>query len=394
MKKTAFSDRTYVSIFGNTNTGKSALFNALLGQDMAVVSEKSGTTTDPVIKSMELIGYGPIILTDTAGMGDTSDIGGKRMEKTRKIMDRTDFAIYAEDSANVDEDAYVRIKSELDKRSIKSIRVFTKADLSEKSTCSCGTSVYTSVYDGKSIEKLLRILAERLKENAAEEETMIGGLLPEGATAVLVIPIDSEAPHGRLILPQVRLIRDCLDHGIKAVCVRETELDGIFDEIKNIDAVITDSQIFKRVAELVPERIKLTSFSILLAAVKGDIKVFSEGAAAVERLRDGSRILMAEACTHSSSHEDIGRVKIPQLLKKYTGKDLIFEYGIGYDFPNEPEKYDMVIHCGGCMINSQSMKRRLERCVSAGVPITNYGTVIAYINGILERSTAIFRTDR
>lgn len=389
MENTPLAFRTHISIFGNTNAGKSALFNAMLGQDAVIVSEKHGTTTDPVTKAMELIPYGPIALTDTAGFGDCSEIGEKRMQKTEKILSRTDFAIYAAPCGEFDKNAYERACRLFAEKKIPHFLVFTKSDLGGDFSKEYPDSVSVSVYDEKSIAHLKAILTEKLPKSEADE-TMIGNLVPRGSTVIAVIPIDSEAPKGRLILPQVKFLRDCLDHGIKAVVVRDTELAEALDEIKNIDLVVTDSQAFKQVSAIVPEDIRLTSFSILTANLKGDLKTFADGASAIESLRNGSRILMAEACTHNSSHEDIGRVKIPNMLKKYTGKQLEFDFYTHHDFPKNISEYDLVIHCGGCMINSKSMCGRIDFCAQNNVPITNYGVVIAYVNGILDRSKEIF----
>jgi [FeFe] hydrogenase H-cluster maturation GTPase HydF len=392
MEKTPFSMRTHVSIFGNTNAGKSALFNKLLNQDMSIVSEKSGTTTDPVTKAMELIPFGPVALTDTAGLGDKTQIGEKREEKTRKILDRTDFAVYAADVSDFDEAAYEEFKSETEKRNIEHMLVFTKSDLmSGKYLDRYPNAAEVSVYDEDSIEKLRNLLSQRLSQSDESKDTMIGGLLEKGSTVVLVIPIDSEAPKGRIILPQVQLLRDCLDHGMKAVCVRDSELKQTLDELKRVDLVVTDSQAFKTVSEIVPQNIMLTSFSMMTASLKGDLGIFVRGAEKIESLHDGSRILMAEACTHNISHEDIGRKKIPFLLRKYTGKDLQFDYCVYQDFPDKLNEYDLVIHCGGCMINARTMKNRVLYCERAGVAITNYGVVLAYVNGILDRSIKIFK---
>lgn len=392
MEGTPLAFRTHVSIFGNTNAGKSSLFNSLIGQDMAIVSEVRGTTTDPVTKAMELLPYGPIALTDTAGMGDVTEIGGMRAEKTQKVLNKTDFAIYAADCTDFDDAAYKRAADSFNRLKIGHILVFTKSD---KADCTQLLHDYpdalaVSVHDGKTIELLRDKLIEKLSEKGDGEQTMIGDLLPPGATVVLVIPIDSEAPKGRIILPQVQFLRDCLDHGIKAVCVRDTELKETLEELNHVDLVVTDSQAFKFVSEVVPHSIKLTSFSMMMANLKGDLPSLIKGADAIENLEDGSRILMAEACTHNVSHDDIGRIKIPALLKKYTGKDLKFEYYVHQDFPANLSEYDLVIHCGGCMINSRSMINRIEFCREAGVPITNYGVVLAYVNGITERSREIF----
>lgn len=390
MEKTPIAFRTHISIFGNTNAGKSSLFNAVIGQDMAIVSEKSGTTTDPVTKAMELLPYGPIALTDTAGLSDESDIGESRMKKTRKILEITDLALYAASCNDFNKKDYEEFLLEIKKKKIPHILVFTKSDLIADKDFEYPDGIFVSVKDKDSIEALKKKIIEILSKTAPEEQTMIGDLLPKGSTVVMVVPIDSEAPKGRLILPQVQLIRDCLDHGMKSIVVRDTELKEALEEFKRIDLVVTDSQAFDFVSSVVPKNIKLTSFSMLMAKMKGDINSFIFGARAIEGLNDGSRILMAEACTHNTSHEDIGRVKIPRLLKRYTGKNLIFDFYAHQDFPENITDYDLVIHCGGCMINSRSMANRIEFCTENGVPITNYGVVLAYVNGITNRACEIF----
>lgn len=392
MEKTPLAFRTHVSIFGNTNAGKSSLFNKLIGQDMVIVSPEKGTTTDPVTKAMELLPYGPIALTDTAGLSDYSDIGEKRMAKTEKTLEKTDFAIYAAAADDFDAAAYEDMKKQFDKKHIPYLLVFTKSDLGTGDLKKkYPEAVFISVNDDTSIDNLRAVLLEKLSQIKSEDTTMIGGLLPEGSTIIMVVPIDSEAPKGRIILPQVQFLRDCLDHGMKTIVVRDTELEETLKEQKKVDLVVTDSQAFKFVSQVVPENIMLTSFSMMMASIKGDLKKLIAGADAIKNLKDGSKILMAEACTHNSSHEDIGRVKIPKLLQKFTGKKLEFEYYVHQDFPKDLSAYDLVVHCGGCMINSRSMNNRIEFCVENNVPITNYGVVLACVNGILDRSTEIFR---
>lgn len=391
MEKTPIAFRTHVSVFGNTNSGKSALFNALIGQDMVIVSDTKGTTTDPVTKAMELLPYGPIALTDTAGLGDTSDMGEARMSKTRKILERTDFAVYAADCTAFNADDYANAKAMFDAKHIGHLLVFTKADLGISDLKDkYPDAVFVSVADRSSIEALKSVLNARLSAISPSDPTMIGDLLPAGSTVILVIPIDTEAPKGRIILPQVQFLRDCLDHGIKSIVVRDTELEATLAEFADIDLVVTDSQAFKFVSSVVPENIMLTSFSMMMAKMKGDLNSFIKGAEAIENLRDGSRILMAEACTHNVSHEDIGKIKIPRLLRNYTKKELSFDYSVFHDFPDNVNAYDLVIHCGGCMINSRAMCNRIAFCEEHNVPITNYGVVLAYVNGILERSRKVF----
>lgn len=390
MEKTPIAFRTHVSVFGEVNAGKSSLFNALIGQDMMIVSEKRGTTTDPVTKAMELIPYGPIALTDTAGLGDATALGDKRAEKTEQILDKTDFAIYVADSGAFDKEAYERAVSEFNKRKIAHMLVFTKSDTAAPPE-NYADAAAVSVYDKQSIENLKNELQKRLSAARPKENTMLGGLLPDGSTVLHIIPIDSEAPKGRIILPQVQLLRDCLDHGMKSIVVRDTELeDAIARYGDSIDLAVTDSQAFKFVASVVPEKIMLTSYSMLMARMKGDISALIKGAEGIGRLKDGSRILMAEACTHNTSHEDIGRVKIPRLLRAKTGKALEFDYYAYHDFPGNLADYDLIIHCGGCMINSRAMINRIRFAADAGVPITNYGVVIAYANGILDRAKQLF----
>lgn len=392
MEKTPLAFRTHVSIFGNTNAGKSSLFNKLIGQDMVIVSPEKGTTTDPVTKAMELLPYGPIALTDTAGLSDYSNIGEKRMAKTEKTLEKTDFAIYAAAADDFDAAAYEDMKKQFDKKHIPYLLVFTKSDLGTGDlSVKYPEAVFISVNDDASIDNLRSVLLEKLSQIKSEDATMIGNLLPEGSTIIMVVPIDSEAPKGRIILPQVQFLRDCLDHGMKTIVVRDTELEETLKEQKKVDLVVTDSQAFKFVSQVVPENIPLTSFSMMMASIKGDLKKLIAGIDAIKNLKDGSKILMAEACTHNSSHEDIGRVKIPKLLQKFIGKRLEFEYYVHQDFPKDLSAYDLVIHCGGCMINSRSMNNRIEFCEENNVPITNYGVVLAYVNGILDRSTEIFR---
>lgn len=391
---TPLAFRTHVSIFGNTNAGKSTLFNLLTGQNMMIVSEQPGTTTDPVTKALELLPYGPIALTDTAGLGDTSAIGEDRMAKTNQVLDRTDFALYTAAIPSFDAALYSQSKERFSQKKIGHLLVFTKCDQSPKKAkqlqAAYPNAVFVSSSDPHSIETLRQRLIQELSVRKPEERTMIGGLLPSGSAVFMVVPIDSEAPKGRLILPQVQFLRDCLDHGLKTTVVRDSELADTLASFPAPDLVVTDSQAFKKVAEIVPEPLLLTSFSMLMARMKGDLDALIAGCDAISQLEDGDKVLMAEACTHNSSHEDIGRVKIPRLLKKHTGKQLLFDYSIHHDFPENIQDYKLVIHCGGCMISSRSMNRRIDFCTENGVPITNYGVVLAYANGILPRCRKIF----
>lgn len=388
MEKTPVSLRKHIAIFGQTNAGKSTLFNAILGQDMSIVSKVSGTTTDPVIKAMELIPYGPVTLIDTAGLGDATELGEQRIKKTKDILMRTDLVLYVRD-INSDN------QEDFDFGETAKIKVYTKCDIADKGRIEevkkideNAVFVYEHSEDGLKVLKG-RMVAE-LKKQENDDETLLGDIVPANGTVVLVVPIDDAAPKGRLILPQVQTIRDCLDHNIKSVVTNVEMLAETLSELKSVDLVVTDSQAFHQVSEIVPEDIDLTSFSMLLANQKGRINQQIEGTKAIAKLCDGDEILMLESCTHSTTHEDIGKVKIPALLQKKTGKKLNFTHISGYDFPEDIEKYNLVIQCGGCMINKRTIQNRLALFEEKGIPVTNYGVILAYLNGILDRASKVF----
>lgn len=394
MNNTPQSNRLHIAIFGETNSGKSSLFNAILGTDMAIVSDVSGTTTDPVSKSMELIPYGPIVLIDTAGINDKSLLGNTRMEKTRAVLDRTDFGIYAIDVNNHDIAEFRIIENEFNSRKIPYIVVFTKKDTVGEITMDSFKGLFPNSYsvsasDAESVAKLKSYLAKELKKLDKNNDTLVGDLVPRGGVVVMVIPIDSEAPKGRIILPQVQVLRDCLDHGIRCNVTTETELSKVLEESKRVDLVITDSQAFKLVSQIVPKEIPLTGFSILMARQKGDIKTLINNTKAIANLKDSSKVLIAEVCTHTKNHEDIGQVKIPGGLEQVTGKKLDFTFINGRDYPKNIEDYDLIIHCGGCMITPKEMGNRMNKAAKHKVPITNYGLALAYITGIFDRSIEI-----
>ena len=395
MNTTPNANRKHIGIYGNTNSGKSSLMNKILGQDISLVSNVEGTTTDPVQKAMELIPFGPVLLIDTAGLEDKSQLGEIRVKKSFEYLKRLDFAIYVVDGKNLDVDTYKKWKREANKYNIKHMVVVNKLDrLSDDERSNINNifdkPLFISAKNNENIDKLKDELIKSLEEDE-EDKPIVGDLLPYGSNVVLVVPIDSEAPKGRIILPQVQVIRDCLDHGIKTYVVRDTELEEALKEIKNIDLVITDSQAFKEVDKIVPKEINLTSFSILFARQKGELGDFLEGANKLKDLKPGNKILICESCTHNVSHEDIGRVKIPRMLTKIAGGELNLEYKVGYDFDEDVEKYDMVIHCGACMVNRKSVINKINLCKEKNVPITNYGLVIAYFTGILDRSVEIFK---
>lgn len=395
MNTTPNANRKHIGIYGNTNSGKSSLMNKILGQDISLVSNVEGTTTDPVQKAMELIPFGPILLIDTAGLEDKSQLGEIRVRKSLDYLKRLDFAIYVVDGKNLDIDTYKKWKREANKYNIKHMVVVNKLDrLSEDEIYNINNifdnPLFISAIKNENLDKLKEELIKNLEQDE-EDKPIVGDLLSYGSTVILVVPIDSEAPKGRIILPQVQVIRDCLDHGIKTYVVRDTELEEALKEIKNVDLVITDSQAFKEVDKIVPKNVNLTSFSILFARQKGELSDFLDGANKLKDLKPGDNILICESCTHNISHEDIGRVKIPRMLNKIAGGDLNLEYKVGYDFNEDVEKYDMVIHCGACMVNRKSVINKINLCKEKNIPITNYGLVIAYFTGILDRSVEIFK---
>lgn len=394
MNTTPNANRKHIGIYGNTNSGKSSLMNKILGQDISLVSNVEGTTTDPVQKAMELIPFGPVLLIDTAGLEDKTELGEIRVKKSFEFLKRLDFAIYVVDGKNLDIDTYKKWKREANKYNINYIVVVNKLDRLNDDEINNINNIFDnplfiSAKKNENIDKLKDELIKYLEQDE-EDKPIVGDLLPYGSNVVLVVPIDSEAPKGRIILPQVQVIRDCLDHGIKTYVVRDTELEEALKEIKNVDLVITDSQAFKEVDKIVPKEINLTSFSILFARQKGELSDFLEGANKLKDLKSGDKILICESCTHNISHEDIGRVKIPRMLNKIAGGELNLEYKVGYDFNEDVETYDMVIHCGACMVNRKSVINKINLCKEKNVPITNYGLVIAYFTGILDRSIEIF----
>lgn len=395
MNSTPNSNRKHIGIYGNTNSGKSSLMNAILGQDISLVSSIEGTTTDPVQKAMELIPFGPVLLIDTAGLEDRTELGFKRIKKSYEFLKRVDFSLYVIDAKNPDLDTYKVWKREATKYNVEHIVVINKIDtVSDEKIDNLVKNfndyVLVSTKDKYGIDNLKNKIINNL-ENGEEEKPIVGDLLEYGSKVVLVVPIDSEAPKGRIILPQVQVIRDCLDHGIKTYVVRDTELEEAIKDLKDIDLVITDSQAFKDVDTILPKDLKLTSFSILFARQKGELDDFLEGTKKLDTLKPNDKILICESCTHNISHEDIGRVKIPNMLRKIAGGDLNIDYMVGYDFKENLEDYDLVIHCGACMVNRKSVLNKINLCKEKNIPITNYGMVIAYFTGILERSVEIFK---
>lgn len=395
MNSTPNSNRKHIGIFGKTNAGKSSLLNAITEQEIAIVSEIKGTTTDSVTKAMELIPFGPVLLIDTAGLDDFGTLGELRVEKALSEIKRTDLGLFLISAEDLDFNFYNEQLNLFKKYNVPHLLIINKMELltSEKILEireAYPQALFISTKDWNSILNLKDIMIEKLKLEE-EDPSLLGDIVPYGGIVVMVVPIDSEAPKGRIILPQVQLIRDCLDNGIKSYVVRDTELESALLDLDHVDLVVTDSQAFKSVDAVVAGRFPLTSFSILFARQKGELDSLIAGAKTIKNLKEDANILIAETCTHNTSHEDIGRVKIPALLKKVTGKNLNFTFNMGRDFPDNLSEFDLVIHCGGCMITRKSMQSRMDDVLSQDVPITNYGLVIAYLTGILDRSIEIFK---
>lgn len=388
LNDTPSGERIHIGIFGRRNAGKSSLINVLTGQELAIVSEQRGTTTDPVYKAMELLPLGPVVMIDTPGFDDEGELGEKRVEKTRQVIRKADIALLVVDAAlgiSRDDEAIIR---ELRCREIPTVTVLNKCDLG--CTTMPDGAIAVSAATGNGIRELKERLGA-LARRDGKERRLVGDLIKEGGTAVLVVPIDSAAPKGRLILPQQQVIRDLLERGALTLTVRETELAAALRSLKSPPAmVITDSQAFSYVAKITPREIPLTSFSILMARYKGFLDAAMRGVGAVESLSDGDTVLISEGCTHHRQCEDIGTVKIPKWLREYSKKDINIVTSSGADFPDDIKKYAMVIHCGGCMLNERELRYRMRRAEEEGVPFTNYGTLIAYLNGILRRSVEIF----
>lgn len=384
--KTLKSMRLHIGIFGRTNTGKSSLLNKIAAQSVSIVSDTAGTTTDTVEKSMELLPVGPVTFLDTAGLDDKTALGEKRIEKTMKIINRTDIGVIVCDYEGLKDYEKDLIKK-FEGLNIPYLIVVNKSDLKEIKLEGYKNVLYTSVLQDKEIVfKFKEALVKLLPEDFVNTPKIAGDLVSEKDTVILVVPIDKEAPKGRLILPQVQTIRDLLDSNCMTYVVKETGLNDALENLKTPPAlVITDSQAFKKVAEIVPENIPLTSFSILFARLKGDLKEFIKGANAIENLKDGDRVLILESCTHHAIEDDIGRVKIPNLLRQKTGKNLIIENYAGHDFP-DISKYNLIVHCGACMTNRREVLSRILIANEKQIPITNYGIVISYCLGILDRA--------
>ena len=388
------AERVHIGFFGLRNAGKSSLVNAVTGQNLALVSDVKGTTTDPVSKAMELLPLGPVVITDTPGIDDEGNLGLMRVERAKQVLLKIHIAVLVTD-ANCE-------LSPLEKELIKAIEdknlpliiAKNKSDLLDLVPEKSQNTIYVSALKGININELKDMLATLLKD-AKNDKKILADIVNYGDKVILVVPIDESAPKGRLILPQQQTVRELLEIGATTIIVKPEELADALDSMKNPPRlVITDSQSFGAVSKIVPDDIPLTSFSILFARYKGDLEKVVGGAFALDNLKDGDTLLISEGCTHHRQCKDIGSVKIPGWVKKHSGKELNFEFTSGGEFPEDLSKYAAIIHCGGCMLNEKEMKSRLERAGAKSVPITNYGIAIAHMHGILKRSIKVFNLNR
>lgn len=388
LNSTPSGERVHIGFFGRRNAGKSSVVNAFTNQQISVVSDVKGTTTDPVTKAMELLPLGPVMIIDTPGFDDEGSLGAERVKRTKQVLNRVDIAVLVVDGTVGKTAADHELIAIFEQKKIPCLVAYNKSDLTGQKEYADGLAV--SALTKENIDSLKETVA-RLVKSEDDGRKICADLVETGDIAVLVVPIDKAAPKGRLILPQQQTIRDLLDAGAAALVVRDTELAELLRSLgKKPSVVITDSQAFAKVKDIVPDDVRLTSFSILMARYKGFLETAVAGAAAIERLQDGDRVLISEGCTHHRQCDDIGTVKLPNWLRKYTGKDIVIETSSGKGFPENLSPYKLVIHCGGCMLNEREMRYRRQFAGDSGVPFTNYGTAIAYMNGILKRTLSVF----
>lgn len=384
------SERVHIGFFGMRNAGKSSVVNAVTGQELSVVSDIKGTTTDPVKKSMELLPIGPVVIIDTPGFDDEGKLGQQRIKKTREILGKTDIAVLVVDITVGLSEADEELISIFKSKGIPYLIVFNKSDVVAKVPADKADSICVSAKCKTNINELKDRIATLVK-NETTKKPIIDDIINTGDTILLVTPVDESAPKGRLILPQQITLRNILDNGCTAVVCKETELKKTLDKLNGKpDLVITDSQVFGYVAKALPEDVPLTSFSIVFARYKGDLLELVKGAAALRNLKDGDKVLISEGCTHHRQCNDIGTVKMPAWIRNFTQKDISFDFTSGTEFPSEISAYNLIVHCGGCMLNEKEMKNRISLCSEAGVPIVNYGIAIALMHNILRRSLEPF----
>ncbi|MDD5065838.1 MAG: [FeFe] hydrogenase H-cluster maturation GTPase HydF [bacterium] len=397
MNETPVANRLHIGIFGKRNTGKSSFLNRITNQDISIVSEVPGTTTDPVNKTMEIRGLGPVVLFDTAGLDDSGPLGEMRMEKTRQVLNRINLAVLVT-AYSIFDDREKELINQFKSKKLKFLLVFNKMDLEKKkdelveylkkeditfldTSCTLNSNI------DRAREEIVRIGADIM----VEKDTIIGDLIQQGDTIILVVPIDLGAPKGRLILPQVQVIRDIIDNDAVALVIKERELDYVLKQIKIMPRlVICDSQVVLKVTADLPVSIKMTTFSILFSRLRGDLAYFVRNARLIDSLQDNDKVLILEACTHHDLQDDIGRVKIPRWIRQYTGRNIIFNVNAGPFLNKDLSVYKLVITCGGCMINRQEMQNRIKQAQALSVPMTNYGVAISYVQGVLKRALSPF----
>ena len=390
LNDTVSAERIHIGFFGLRNAGKSSVVNAVTGQKLSLVSDVKGTTTDPVQKAMELLPLGPVVIIDTPGIDDTGTLGEMRAERARQTLAHTDIAILVTDANNPLTDTEKELAEVFNEKNIPYITVYNKSDLLENVPNPGKNEIYVSAKNNTNIYELKELIGS-LSGKSKEQKPLLGDLINKNDIAVLVTPIDSAAPKGRMILPQQNAIRDVLDNSCINIVVKESELEYALSIMnKKPKIVVTDSQAFEKVSKIVPEDIPLTSFSIVFARYKGILKEAVKGASMLNKLNDGDKILISEGCTHHRQCEDIGTVKLPKWITAFSGKKLEFEFTSGREFPDDVSSYALVIHCGGCMLNEREMISRMQTCVNEDTPITNYGTAIAFMNNILKRTLAPF----
>ncbi len=386
MNTTPNAERVHIGIFGKRNAGKSSLINAMTGQDLAIVSDIAGTTTDPVSKAMELLPLGPVVMIDTPGLDDVGELGTQRIRKAMQVMNKCDLAVVVVDASEGITDAHQDLLARLEAKNIPHILAMNKCDLLDAVPVDTQAQRYVSAATGVGIYALKEAIAH-LVPTGDNGRRIIADLLQPNDFVVLVVPIDSAAPKGRLILPQQQTIRDILEAGANAIVCRDTELKATLEKLGQPPRmVVTDSQAFKRVSADTPKDVPLTSFSILFARYKGRLDRAVHGVTALDQLKDGDTVLIAEGCTHHRQCDDIGTVKLPKWIEAYTGKSLHFTFTSGGSFPDDLSPYQLIVHCGGCMLNEREMKYRIAHAQDKEIPMTNYGILISYVNGILSRA--------
>lgn len=401
MQTVSKGERLIIGLFGRRNAGKSSLINAIMQQEISIVSDMPGTTTDPVARSYELLPLGPVTLYDTAGIDDTDDLGLLRIRASRKILWRSDIILVVIDEVgltNFDKN----LIEEVIQMKVTCLVIFNKSDIKLPSLPDLDfcierkiPTIAVSAKNHSHINELKELIIQSSPKELSAEQVLVADLIKEGDVVLLVIPIDLAAPKGRLILPQVQVLRDILDSNAVGMIVKEKEIQQAFDCLQQKPAlVVTDSQVILKVSGDVPDDVPLTTFSTLFARYKGDLNIMVEGANAIDQIAEGSKILIAEACSHHVQSDDIGRIKIPRWITNYTGKDFIFEIKAGHDFPENLEDYSLVVQCGSCMITHMEVMRRIRECVRRKVPVTNYGVLISKLHGVLDRVIQPFQKDR